>query len=60
MPGKGLPKKSAMGQGQQRMKRPAPMLCWQSQLLELWVEKSGHGDLDVRHSVTKQKDLKHL
>ena len=36
-----LTKKPAPGRGQHRMKGTAPMLCWQSQLLGLWAEKSG-------------------
>ncbi|GLT77422.1 hypothetical protein SLA2020_490100 [Shorea laevis] len=42
--GNGLPKKPAPGRGQHRMKGTALMLCWQSQLLGLWAEKSGRGD----------------
>ncbi|KOM25335.1 hypothetical protein LR48_Vigan98s000200 [Vigna angularis] len=41
----GLPKKPAPGWGRHRMKGTALMLlCWQSQLLGLRVEKSGRGD----------------
>uniref|UniRef100_A0A0D3D456 Uncharacterized protein n=1 Tax=Brassica oleracea var. oleracea TaxID=109376 RepID=A0A0D3D456_BRAOL len=42
--GNGLPKKPAPGRGQHRMKGTALMLCWQSQLLKLWAEKSGRWD----------------
>ncbi|KAL4343032.1 hypothetical protein AHAS_Ahas11G0037800 [Arachis hypogaea] len=44
--GNGLPKKPSPGRGRHRMKGTGLMLCWQSQLLGLWAEKSGCGDSD--------------